>query len=128
MKRLVFAFFVVISMGNTAFLHADDALLGTYNGGFLYTGGITSSPTQVGVRLVLNSVENGLVKGTATLLGGGPCQGDYPMQGKYEGNKLGMISTAKGGRAGDCTFGFRAVKEGDKLTGTTGGYAMTLSK
>lgn len=95
MKRLALAFFMVISVGNGAFVHAQDSLLGTYTGTYTYSGR-TGSPRELGVQLIIASVENGVVKGTATLTTGGPCTGDYPMEGKYEDSKLVMKATAKG--------------------------------
>ncbi len=124
MKRLVIACFMAAAV--VAVAQAQDSLLGTYSGSYMGRGPM--GDTQVGVQLIVVSVDDGLVKGTAKQFGG-PCVGEYPMQGKFEDNKLVMKATAKGGRAGDCSFSFNGVREGNKLVGATGlGRPLQLSK
>ena len=128
MKRLALAFLIAISMGHGTITYAQDSLVGTYNGSYTYPGGRGHSPISATVQLIIASVENGVAKGTATTFQNASA-GEYPMEGKIDGNKLTMKSTAKGGRTGDCTFGFNVTQEGGKFVGTTGsGYPLQLSK
>jgi len=77
----------------------------------------------------MDSAEQGVVKGTATLDIGGPCSGNYPMAGKLANGRLVMRSTARSGAAGDCPFGFNVATEGSKLVGSTAaGRPLQLSK
>jgi len=116
MKRLALAFFISIAMGQGTITYAEDSIIGTYTGS--YEGIWGSNNEQVGVKLIIASVENGDVKGTATLQSP-RCGGDYPMAGSYDGHKLIMKATARGGPAGDCFFLVKAVQEGNKFVGTT---------
>ena len=123
------AFAVLVSV--VAGVYAQDALPGRYTGTYAFLGG--SKENTVRLTLVIASVEGGIVKGTATNEGStgrkNPCGGDYPMEGKYEGNKLQLKSTEKGGRVGDCGLSLNLTVEGNKLVGTTGaGYKVQLSK
>ena len=130
MKRLALASMIAITMGHGTITYAQDSLVGTYKGNFTVPSNI--GDIQIGVQLIIASVEDGVVKGTLTQYGfgsGGACAGNYPMEGKYDGNKLVMRATAKGGRAGDCGFGFDVVQEGNKFVGKTGsGRPIQLSK
>ena len=128
MKRLALASFIAITVGHGTLTLAQDSLVGTYTGNYTVPGRY-GNPVQVGVTLTIASVENGVVTGTASQSTGGPCTGDYPMEGKYDGNKLVMKETAKGGKAGDCTFRFNVAQDGNNWVGTTGGgRAIQLSK
>jgi len=133
MKRVTLACFMVISLGNGAFLHAQDSLVGTYSG--RYQGAHAGVKNYAnGVQLTITAGENGAVKGTMRVFisgnqGLGPCGGNFPMEGAYADGKLQMKSIVKGGSAGDCSYGFVAVKDGNKLTGTMdSGETLTLSK
>lgn len=117
MKQVAAAVAIVGSVFGSA--HAQDSIVGTWTGSYIFPSGRGDTP--LGVRLSIASVEDGVAKGTATLSTRGPCAGDYPMEGKFEENTLSMRATAKGGAAGDCSFRFNAVREGNKLVGTTGG-------
>lgn len=127
MKRLALASLIAISIGHGTITYAQNALVGTYRGSypvFTSMGGV-----QVGVQLIIASDENGIVKGTATTYSKHPCAGTYPMEGKRDGNNLVLIATAKGGRAGDCSFRLNLAQEANKLVGTTGlGNPIELSK
>lgn len=122
MKRLALALFIAITMGQGTITYAQDSLIGTYTG--TYTG-----PIEFGVKLIIASVANGVVKGTANVFDGA-CQGTYPMEGKYDGNKLAMQDKGKGDHLDDCRFGFKAVHEGNKLVGTINrrGWPIEMSK
>ena len=126
MKRLVLA--VALIVPGVSMVIAQDSIVGTWHGGYSYIG--KRNTANMGVQLNIASVENGLVKGTATLLSHtAPCAGDYPMQGRLEGNKLSIRATSKGGRDGDCSFRLDVVHEGNTLTGTTGGgWSVKLSR
>jgi len=133
MKRVTLACFMVISLGNGAFLHAQDSLVGTYSG--RYQGAHAGVKNYAnGVQLTITAGENGAVKGTMRVFisgnqGLGACGGNFPMEGAYADGKLQMKSIVKGGSAGDCSYGFVAVKDGNKLTGTMdSGETLTLSK
>jgi len=131
MKRVTIALLGVMCVGIAAPLQAQESLVGRYVGSYegqARTGGTRSN----GVELNITSEENGIVKGEARLVTAGSCAGAYPMEGRFENNKLVMRATSKGGGAGDCSFSFNAVKEGNKLVGTTGtsgsGRPLQLSK
>lgn len=127
MKRFGYGIVAGIALAG-AIAQAQDSLVGTYTGAYS-----ASSPTgntrQNGVKLVIDSAENGVVRGTATLDTGGPCSGNYAMAGKLAGGRLVMRSTRQSGAAGDCPFGLNVAMEGNKLVGSTGGgYPIQLSK
>lgn len=131
--KSVAAIGIVILGSVSALAFAQDALVGTYNGGYALTSG--GREQQVGVTLVIASVDNGVVKGTATNQGiagskrGGACRGDFPMEGKSDGGKLTLRSTESGSKVGDCNLSLNLAVEGNKLVGTTGaGYKVELSK
>jgi hypothetical protein len=80
------------------------------------------APFEVWMELVVASVEQRVVKGTAKLLSG-KCAGGYVVHGNYANNRLAMKATD-----GPCPIGFTATKEGNKLIGTTGaGAPLQLS-
>ena len=98
---------------------------GKYSGSF--TTQALGRDAEVGLTVVISSVENGRVKGVATM-GGQSCAGEYPFEGYLKGTELGIRSNVKGGRAGDCTFGMRGTLEGNRIVGTFGSYRVQLSK
>jgi len=104
------------------FSHAQDSLTGKYSGSYT-----TVRPYVIGVSLVIASVEDGIVKGTASLYDG-RCMGEYPVEGTYKDNKLVVRATAKGGKAGDCSFGFAGTVEGNSLNGKMGQIDIQLRK
>lgn len=115
-----------LSLGATAVTSApvaapDESLLGTYTGNFL---GWEPLNIYVGMKLVLSSVDaKGIVKGTATVYDG-PCAGTYAMQGRVQGDEVGVRGTG-----GGCDrFGFRAKREGNTLVGTVGDRPLHLYK
>ena len=77
--------------------------------------------------MVISSVEDGKVKGTGTFQQG-PCRGDYPIVGTVKGDGIGVISPAKGGASGDCTFGFKGKIDGNRLVGSMGKYELEFRK
>jgi hypothetical protein len=106
--------------------YAQESLLGTYTGSDVFPS--ARGDTSIGVKLVITSVAASAVSGQVEL-GGRACGGDYPVQGKYEDNRLVMTAIAKGGSASDCSFSFDVAVNGNKLVGTTGnGKALRLSK
>ena len=110
----------------SACVYAQESLSGRYTGYFVAN---TRVGTQaVGLTLVIDSVVDGAVKGTATNYAK-VCRGDFPMEGKLQGDKLELRSIAKGGPAGDCSLEWSLNVEGNKLVGTgRGGNAITLSR
>ena len=132
MNRFALVSFMAIAVGHGAFAYAQD-LLGSYSGSLTYHRG-HGGEGQAGVQLFITSVDGDVVKGTATVYSGDrfPCRGDYPMEGNYEGNKLTMHETQKGGPTSDCIFRFIVVHDGNKLQGTRGttgsGLPIWLSK
>lgn len=125
MKRLALALFILpIALGTNSY--AEESLLGTYRGSF--QGGKNNNKTN-GVSLIIESVENGIVKGTATRFQKGACNGDYLMEGELSGKTLTMKSTEKGGRLEDCSFGINVTQDGNTLVGKTHkGQPIQLSK
>jgi hypothetical protein len=108
-----------------AIVHAQDSLVGKYSGRFDAVGVVNYT---VGVTLEISSVDDGKVKGVATLSMRTACNGQYPFAGTYKDDQLVVRATQKGGPAGDCDFGFRGKREGDTLVGTIGKYEITLRK
>ena len=110
--------------------YAQESLSGRYTGNVLMNAERGTVP--VGLTLVIDSVEGGVVKGTATRGTAGrkgSCGGNYPMEGKLEDKKLELRSTEKGGPAGDCSLRLNLSVEGNKLVGTAGkGNAVELSR
>lgn len=93
--------------------HAQNSLLGTYSGSLPIKNNKTA-----GVRLVIDSFDNGIVKGTASRSQKGACNGDYPVEGTLKDDNLVMKAIEKGGGAGDCNFKLNVKVVGDKLVGT----------
>lgn len=105
---------------------ADGPTIGKYDGS--YTMPSHRGPRPRGLTIVIESVEGGLVKGVATRHED-KCRGDYPVQGKMDGNKLQLRATEKGGPAGDCGFSANMTVEGNKMVGTMGdGSPVQVSK
>ena len=105
---------------------AEEPLTGKYDGS--YTSPSHRGPRPRGLTIVIESVEGGVVKGVATRHAE-KCRGDYPVQGKMDGNKLELRETEKGGPAGDCGFKANLTVEGNKLVGTMGdGSPVEVSK
>ena len=123
MKRWILAAPVILFLGTAAL--AQDALVGSYKGSFQIQ--TNRGNTDIGVTLVIAAVDDGKLRGTGTLHRG-PCSGDYPLEGYVKGNAVGVRSTAKGGAAGDCTFFFKGIAEGNRLVGNMGKYEVELRK
>lgn len=104
---------------------AQDSVTGRYSGSLIAQ--MSGRDVNIGLTMVIASVENGRVKGVATM-GGMSCSGDYPFEGYLKGTELAVRSDVKGGRAGDCTFAMKGTLEGNKITGTAGRYPLQLSK
>lgn len=118
-----FALLAFLSLSTCA--HAQETLVGKYSGTFAVSS-IRSETFSM--KLVIDSVDGGVVKGNATPEGN-ICAGTFPMQGKLEGNKLSLRSTGKGSSLKGCTFNLDLVVEGNRLTGTTdAGDPVRLSK
>jgi hypothetical protein len=83
-----------------------------------YVGNLFTNSEMVGLTLVISGFNDGVVTGTATL-GGRGCNGAYPMQGRYQSNKLSLRATRNGGPAGDCPLNFALNVLGDTLVGAT---------
>jgi len=95
---------------------AEDSIVGKYSGSFQNDIGKTT-----GVALVIDSVQDGRIKGTLTRYRSGKnnsCQGDYPMEGRLEGNVLTMKSTERQGLGEGRGFSLKVTANGNKLTGT----------
>jgi hypothetical protein len=120
-KAAVFALLlgVVVPAG------AQGEVTGKYSGSLVaqYLG----RDAEVGLAMVISSVEDGRVKGVATM-GGQACAGDYPFEGTLKGSEIAVRSNTKGGRAGDCTFAMRGTIEGNRITGTAGRFPLQLAK
>ena len=106
-------------------VYGQGDVTGKYSGS--YTVQFHGRDAEIGLTLDIASVENGRVKGVATM-GGQSCAGEYPFEGYLKGNELGIRSNVKGGRAGDCVFGMRGTVEGNRFVGTYGSFPVRLSK
>src|SRR4051812_25741404 len=109
--------------------YAQDQLLGKYTGNFITTtrtGGGT--PRSFGLELIIEGVENGVVK-AALAFHGINCFGNYPMEGKLNGDQLQLRATRKGGLGGDCQIELTGTVEGNKIVGRLAdGSPVQLSK
>ena len=118
------SFMLLVALGANSY--AEESLVGTYTGTFQ---GAKRNDKSNGVSLVIASVENGVVKGTATRFQRGACNGEYPMEGELSGTALTMKATEKGGSAEDCSFGINVTQQGNTLVGTTHkGQPIQLSR
>ena len=124
MKLLGGVAFVAMTCASAAAL-AQDSLAGTYKGDYEVYG--SGGQRRFGVTLVISGVEDGKVKGTATLHQGN-CRGDYPVEGSVKDGVIGVRSTTKGGPSGDCGFGFKGKVDGNRLVGNMGKYDVELRK
>ena len=123
--KVVSAMGLALALAAPLSLHAQESLVGTYSGSFLFPGARGDTPH--GVTLVVASVEGTAVKGTVQLNTRAACAGDYPMQGRFTDNKL--VLRGKGGKAGDCPLLLNLVPEGNKLVGMVGDkYQIELRK
>ena len=123
--KVVSAMGLALALAAPVSLHAQESLVGTYSGSFLFPG--ERGDTPLGVTLVVASVEGTAVKGTVQLNSRGACAGDYSMQGRLADNKL--VLRGKGGKAGDCPLVLSLVPEGTKLVGMVGDkYQIELRK
>jgi len=101
----------------------DSSLLGTYS------GSAALNNKTAGIRLTIEGIENGVVKGTASRFQKGACNGDYPLEGTLKDGNLIMKASEKGGSAGDCNFRINVKVVGEKLVGTwIGDQPIELSK
>lgn len=100
------------------------AMRGRYTGNFVDS----ASSEFIGLTLVISSVDDGVVKGTATL-GGRDCDGNYPMQGTFRNGQLDLRAPRNGGPAGDCPLSLSLSAQGGRLIGAMGnGSKVQLSK
>ena len=107
-------------------LYAQDSVVGKYSGSV--SRATVKGEMQVGLDLVIASVDNGAVKGSATSYAKN-CGGAFPIEGTYVGNSMDIKSTASFGSAGDCALHLLLRAEGNKLVGETGnGRPVQLSK
>jgi hypothetical protein len=130
MRLLSVICITTIALMQAAVAVAQDGLVRTYNG--TRTVQSRAGEAQVGMQLVVDSADNGVVKGTAKISARNratTCAGDYPMEGTYQENTLKLKTIEKGGVAADCGLILNLKHEGNKLVGTTGnGLAINLSK
>ena len=124
MKAFAIIVSCVASRGAASAL-APGSVAGKYNGAI--TVQTNRGPEDIGITLVIANVQDGKFTGTVTYQKG-PCQGDLPVEGGVKGDQIGMRATAKGGKGGDCGFGFKGKVEGTKLVGNLGKYELELRK
>ena len=123
----------VTLMAFASIANAQDLSKGRYTGS--YPQRTASGERPVGLVLVIDNVQAGVVTATATTTfqahgaGSPPCSGEYQMEGKYTDNKLRLRSKSTTARGSDCRLSLNLSANGDKLVGTTGGGApVNLSK
>lgn len=132
MRHFINGFLVLLLTSWNAFAAEtgqENLAPGKYSGTFLNESIANSS--SVGLDVLIENVDQ---EGRVTALLNiyrGPCVGTYPMIGTYKhnvkiseeitsNNVLVLSSTSSSGRAGDCNFSFRVIKNGDKLEGRSG--------
>jgi hypothetical protein len=121
----VVPFAMAVAVALSTYSHAQESIVGKYEG--FFTAQTNVGDRNVGLVIDLQSAEGASVKGTGRVLSG-PCLDDYPLEGTFKDGELRLRSTKKGGRAGDCGFGFRGKAESNKLTGRFGKYEVELRK
>ena len=124
------ATFVAASLALLAFiplrLSAQESIIGTYSGHFMQKS--QRGERSRALHLVISNLEGDVASARLTRQTS-DCGGEHPMQGKYDGNRLKLRSTEKGGAAADCSLSLDLTVEGKKLVGTTGrGEQVQLSK
>ena len=123
--RLARAMVLTALLAGNGVLHAQDTVAGSYVGSYDVQTPIGFQ--SFGITVVISSIENGVVTGTATRHRGS-CAGELPLRGKYQGNEISLGATAKGGKAGDCGFGFKGTVDGNRLIGKMGSTELVLRK
>jgi hypothetical protein len=110
--------------------HAQENLVGKYNGTFLFQ---TQSRglLPIAISMEITSAAGGKLQGKATrssnAKAGMGCVGEYKLEGTYEGNKIDMKSEP-GGPAKDCIMHLQLVAEGNRLKGKMGQSDVDFSK
>jgi hypothetical protein len=122
MTRIVQATTAALLMMGCAAAAAQDSLVGKYQGSAEVQRGRAGGGAP---SLVITNVDNGVVKGTATTYG--RCAGEYPLEGRVEGDKLELKST-KAGRLADCVIDYNLSVDGKRLTGTSSGVPITFQR
>jgi len=113
-----------------ALLHAQENLVGKYNGTFqLQTQSRGVLP--IAISLEITNAVGGKLQGKASRShnnkAGQGCAGEYKLEGTYQGDKIEMESEA-GGAAKDCVMRLHLVAEGSKLKGKMGTSDVEFSK
>jgi hypothetical protein len=122
MTRIVQATMAALFMAGCGTAAAQDSLIGKYQGAAEVQRGRAGGGAPM---LVISSVENGVVKGAATTYG--RCAGEYPLEGRLEGDKLELKST-KAGRLPDCVIDYSLSVDGKRLTGTSSGVPISFQR
>ena len=128
MKTASFLASIVLASGPSTAHPADDqSLIGVYRGSIQTNGLMTAS---VGAELTIERIENGFVNATLETYvraeAGSGC-GKYAMRGTYQDNRLKL--RGKGGPSDTCHFRLELIRDGGKLTGTTGpGFPVSLAR
>ena len=126
--RLVLATTYLLCV-NAPLFAQDHLVLGRYVG-TLQAINIYGVTVGVGLEVVIESIEGGLVRATAiSYAKPSLCGGTYPMLGTHAGNKLTLKASSLGGPRKDCGLHLRLAVEGNKLVGETAvGYPVQLIK
>jgi hypothetical protein len=117
--KLTVAAVFVLSAGTAV---SQDSLVGKWQGSAEVQRGRGGGGAPL---LTINTVENGVVKGTVTSYG--RCGGDYPLEGRLEGDKLELKST-KAGRVQDCSIDYNLSFNGKRLVGTSSGVPISFQR
>jgi hypothetical protein len=112
----------ILLISSVAF--AQQELLGTYNGIFIFYGPLKIN--SIGLVLQITSVESENMAGKLQVMSGS-CSGNYSIGGKYSNSQL-TLRTSTGDRLGCGDRELVLTPSGGKLVGKFGPHDIELSK
>jgi len=107
--------------------YGQESLVGRYVGSFVVSSAFPGRPERtIRLELVIESAENGVVKGVGISQSKNCAGAAVPIVGEHRGAKLELRAAEE---RTSCSMQHSLVIEGNKLTGTTrSGYPVTLTK
>jgi len=109
-----------------AYGYGQESLVGKYVGEFVVSSFTPGRDRSISLELVIESSENGLIKGIGRSQSKACSGASVPIVGKLEGNKLEIRAAEE--RA-NCPMQYSLTIDGNKLVGTTrSGYPAQLRK
>ena len=126
MRRAILGIVVFALLLSSAVAHAQQTLVGKYEGGFQFHSPAASGLVYIPAGLEISRAADGKVAGTFEIFRY-QCRDRYAVEGTYQDNKL-SLQIAKGSIM-DCGGGvLTLVAEGSKLSGRLGASEIELSR